>query len=77
MFAERSVLLVTFIDVYPDEASKILGRESKLCPIFAAIIVALVGGGTSEAQCETDDETKYGKQQLIDTDWWWSIQVGC
>jgi len=55
--------------VYPDEASKILGRESELCPVFAAIIVALVGGGTSEAQCETDDESEDGKQKLVDTDW--------
>lgn len=77
LFAERGVLLVTFIYVYPDKASKILGRESELCPVFAAIIVALVGGGTSETQCETDDESEDGKQKLVDTDWRWSVHVGC
>jgi hypothetical protein len=77
LFAELSVLLVSLIDVDPDEASQILGGESELCPVFAAVIVALVGRGASEAQCETDDETKNGKEELVDADWKRSIHVAC
>jgi hypothetical protein len=77
LFAELSVLLVSLIDVDPDEASQILGGESELCPVFAAVIVALIGRGASEAQCETDDETKNGKEELVDADWKRSIHVAC
>lgn len=69
LLAELRVLAVPFINMDPDEASKILRCKLKLSPVFAAVVVALVGRGTSEAQCETDDETKNGKQELIDTDW--------
>lgn len=68
LFAELSVLAVSFIDMDPDESSKILGCKMKLSPVLAAVIVALVGCGTSEAECKTDDETKDRKQELIDTD---------
>jgi hypothetical protein len=77
LFAERSVLLMSFVDVDPDETGKILGRKSKLCPVFATIIVALVGRGASEAQGKTDDETKDGKQELVDADWRQSAHVTC
>ena len=59
---------MAFVDVDPDEASEILGCEGELGPVFAAIIVTLIGCGASEAQCETDDKTQDGKQKLIDAD---------
>ena len=57
---------MALIDVNPDKAGEILGRECQLCPVFAAIIVALVCCGASEAESETNDETENGKQELID-----------
>ena len=68
LFAELSVLVMSFVDMDPDEASQILGCKMKLSPVFTTVIVALIGCGASEAQCETDDETKNSKQELIDTD---------
>ena len=73
LFPKLSVLLMSFIDMDPDEASKILGRQGELCPVFAAVVVALVGRRAPETECETDDESKNGKQELIDADWGWSI----
>ena len=73
LFPNLSVLFMSFIDVDPDKASKILGRQCELCPVFSAVVVALIGRGASEAQCETDDEPKNGKQELVDTDWRRSI----
>jgi hypothetical protein len=49
LFAELSVFFMPFIDVNPDKASKVLGLESELCPVFTAVIVSLVGSGASEA----------------------------
>lgn len=68
LFAKLPAFLMSFIDVDPDKSSKILGRQCELCPVFAAVVVALVGRGASEAQCETDDEPKNGKQELVDAD---------
>jgi hypothetical protein len=66
---------VSFVNVNPDKTCKILGHKSELCPVFAAVIVALVGRRTSEAQRQTDDETKNGKQELVDANWRWLIHV--
>ena len=77
LFAELRILPMPFIDVNPDKASEILGRETELCPVFAAVVVPLVCRGASEAQSETDDETKNGEQELVDADWRRSIQVTC
>ena len=49
LFAELSVFFMPFVDVNPDKASKVLGLESELCPVFTAVIVSLVGSGASEA----------------------------
>lgn len=69
LFAELGVLAMSFIDMNPDKASKILGCKSELSPIFATVVVALVGSRASEAECKTDDETENGKQELVDADW--------
>jgi hypothetical protein len=75
LFAELAVLFMSFVYMDPDQASKVLRCESELCPVFAAVIVTLVGSGASEAQCETDNETKNRKQELIDADWRQSIHI--
>jgi hypothetical protein len=77
LFAKLSGLLMPFIDVDPDKAGQVLRRESKLSPVFATVVVALIGSGASEAQCETDDETENGKQELVDTDWVRLVQATC
>lgn len=68
LFTEFRVLTVAFVDMNPDEASEILGCEGELGPVFAAVVVALIGCGASEAQRETNDETQDGKQKLVDAD---------
>ena len=68
LFTELGVLLVSFVDVDPDQACEVLRCESELRPVFATVIVALIGGGTTKAEGETDDETEDGKKELIDAD---------
>jgi hypothetical protein len=53
---------VPLVDVDPDDAGKILGVEGELGPVFAAVVVSLVGGGGAEREGETDDETEDGKK---------------
>jgi hypothetical protein len=76
LLAKLSVLFMPFIDVDPDKAGQVLRCESELSPVFATVVIALVGRGASEAQCETDDETEDGKQELVDTDWV-RVSTGC
>jgi hypothetical protein len=60
---------VALVDVDPDEAGEVLGREGQLRPVLAAVVVALVCRGAAEAESETDDEAENGEQELVDTDW--------
>jgi hypothetical protein len=69
LFAELGVFLVALIDVNPDKARKVLRCEGQLRPVFAAVIVALIGSGAAEAQSKTDNKTENGEQKLVDTDW--------
>lgn len=52
---------MTLIDVDPDEAREVLRCESELRPIFTAFIISLVGGGGTETERQTDNETEDGE----------------
>lgn len=49
-------LIVSLVDVYPDQACEVVGRGSKLPLVLAAFVEAFVGCGTSEIEREGDDE---------------------
>lgn len=57
----------------PNQARKVLRDKGQLRPVLAALVVALVGSGRAEAQCQTDDETEDSEKQLVDADYLQSV----
>jgi hypothetical protein len=79
-FGEKILLpkcwvIMAFINVNPDETCEVLRHKSKLRPVFATLVVALVSSGRTKAQRKTNDETEHCEQQLVDTDWKVSAHV--
>lgn len=57
---------VSLLCMYPNQAREVLRGERQLGPIFAALVIAFVGGRRAEAERQGDDETEYREEELID-----------
>ena len=64
--------VVALDNVQPDDTGQISRRQGELRPVFAAIVVSLVGGGDAEGETECNDETQNSEQHCVDT---WSIAL--
>ena len=56
----------TLIRMDPDGAGQVLADELQLTPVFPAFCVSLIGRARAERDCETDDKTEDGQQQVAD-----------
>jgi hypothetical protein len=67
LFTHHRVIM-SFLSMDPDQACEVLRHESKLCPVLAALAVALIGCRGAETKRETNNETEDGEEELVDAD---------
>lgn len=62
----RMLWVLPLSNVQPDKTGQISRRQGELRPVFAAIVVSLVGGGDAEGETECNDETQNSEQHCVD-----------